>query len=601
METLLFSCVGGGPMQRLADQLKQEGRRAAVTARYSPGEWRSLMARGPVGRLRARAGAFLLYPIQMLANSLLRRPSSLVVTTNPFLLPFFAVVTRWLHRRPVVALVYDLYPDAWEVDGVGGTGRLPAWVIAAMNRYWFRQVDGAVFIGPRMAETAMARYGVPSRWTVLETGASTQEFAEVVPGDVSRTDLARWRRGRVTVSYVGNLGHVHDWDTLGRAVPRALEAPPSPVGVLVAGSGPGVARWREAWSDEEEVRFVGPLTDADWVGVLRATDISLVTLREGAGHTSIPSKTFSAMAAGSAIMAVAPRGSDLAELVRNHDCGRVVEPGDVNGAVAALEGLLEDATERARCAANALDAVLEDYDVAVLAQRWNEFLKQVEQDHSPATSAVKRGLDAALGSLLLIVAVPIMGVVALLIRLRMGRPILFRQERAGLDGRPFSLLKFRTMRTARPGEEGSERDAERITHFGRLLRATSLDELPSLWNVVKGDMSLVGPRPLPTRYLERYTSRQNQRHRVRPGITGLAQVSGRNALSWEERLELDARYAEDRSLLMDVRILFRTIGVVLRGTGISGPDHVTMPEFEGSLGAGDNRRSSNEKRANGVG
>lgn len=160
----------------------------------------------------------------------------------------------------------------------------------------------------------------------------------------------------------------------------------------------------------------------------------------------------------------------------------------------------------------------------------------------------------------------------------LGRPLFFRQERAGLGGRPFTLVKFRTMRT------GSGSDAERLTRWGRFLRSTSLDELPELWNVLRGEMSLVGPRPLPTLYLPRYTPGQARRHEVRPGITGLAQVRGRNTLSWERQFELDRWYVDNRSFLLDVKILCLTVAAIVGRSGISAEGEATRGEFRGSRG-----------------
>ena len=169
--------------------------------------------------------------------------------------------------------------------------------------------------------------------------------------------------------------------------------------------------------------------------------------------------------------------------------------------------------------------------------------------------------------------------VALAVLLALGRPVLFRQERAGLNGRPFALVKFRTMRI------GDGADAERLTRFGRLLRATSLDELPELFNVLRGEMSLVGPRPLPVRYLPRYTSEQMRRHDVLPGITGWAQVNGRNALDWETRFRYDLEYVARRSLAFDVKILALTVLRVVLPCGIAHAGEATMPEFRGAPGA----------------
>lgn len=197
----------------------------------------------------------------------------------------------------------------------------------------------------------------------------------------------------------------------------------------------------------------------------------------------------------------------------------------------------------------------------------------------------KRFFDLTLAVPVLVFSLPLQAGIAILIARTLGRPVLFRQLRPGLHGEAFELLKFRTMRDVDPAR-GLIDDASRMTNVGRVLRSTSLDELPSLWNVIRGDMSLVGPRPLLMEYLPRYSAEQAQRHNVRPGITGLAQVSGRNALAWEERLQLDIDYVANRSLLLDLRILVRTVIAVLGRNGIQAPGHVTAHKFTGT-GAGD--------------
>jgi lipopolysaccharide/colanic/teichoic acid biosynthesis glycosyltransferase len=198
---------------------------------------------------------------------------------------------------------------------------------------------------------------------------------------------------------------------------------------------------------------------------------------------------------------------------------------------------------------------------------------------------VSRALDLAVAVPALVLASPVILGLALLIRLRMGSPTLFRQERAGLGGEGFELVKFRTMRPAPPGDDGPDSDRDRLTPLGRLLRSTSLDELPTLVNVVRGDIGLVGPRPLPVRYLPRYSLEHARRHEVRPGITGWAQANGRNALSWDEQLDMDVWYVDHKSLRLDMRILRDTVARVVRRDGISADGHATRPEFPGS-GAG---------------
>lgn len=194
---------------------------------------------------------------------------------------------------------------------------------------------------------------------------------------------------------------------------------------------------------------------------------------------------------------------------------------------------------------------------------------------------MKRAFDVVATSLALIVLAPLMLALAGLVLLKLGRPVLFAQRRPGLHGRPFTLYKFRTMRTADSRGEPLP-DELRLTNFGRFLRRTSLDELPELFNVLTGDMSLVGPRPLLMEYLPLYTARQARRHEVRPGITGWAQVNGRNAISWDQKFEYDTWYVDNHSFLMDLRILAMTVVQVFRRQGISHGDHATMPKFTGS-------------------
>ncbi|MEC9072671.1 MAG: sugar transferase [Myxococcota bacterium] len=197
-------------------------------------------------------------------------------------------------------------------------------------------------------------------------------------------------------------------------------------------------------------------------------------------------------------------------------------------------------------------------------------------------SWAKRALDVVSSATGLLLLLPVLGCLSVWIRLTMGSPIFFRQPRPGLGGEVFGLIKFRSMRDPRPGEEGPDFDTQRITRLGRLMRSTSLDELPTLWNVLTGDMSLVGPRPLLVRYLERYSPTQARRHEVRPGITGWAQIHGRNVTSWDARLAYDIYYVDNQSFLLDLKILIGTIKPVLFRSGIQHEGHGTMPEFLGT-------------------
>jgi len=195
---------------------------------------------------------------------------------------------------------------------------------------------------------------------------------------------------------------------------------------------------------------------------------------------------------------------------------------------------------------------------------------------------LKRAFDIAASTSALVVLSPVLVITAYKVKKELGSPVLFRQTRPGLHGRPFKMIKFRTMKDATDKEGNALPDSERLTDFGKKLRASSLDELPELWNVLKGDMSLVGPRPLLMEYLPLYSAEQAKRHNVRPGVTGYAQVNGRNSLSWEDKFKLDTWYVEHQSLWLDIKILLKTVKKVIIKDGISAEGEATMTKFTGT-------------------
>ena len=203
---------------------------------------------------------------------------------------------------------------------------------------------------------------------------------------------------------------------------------------------------------------------------------------------------------------------------------------------------------------------------------------------------LKRFLDIIIASIALILLSPLYAFVAYKVKKNLGSPVLFRQVRPGLQGKPFEMIKFRTMKDAIDAQGNPLPDSERLTPFGKMLRSSSLDEMPELWNVIKGDMSVVGPRPLLTEYLPLYTAEQAKRHHVRPGMTGHAQVNGRNAIGWEEKFKLDTWYVENQSTLLDFKIMFKTVHKVLAKDDISAEGEVTMTKFTGTKATIDERK-----------
>jgi lipopolysaccharide/colanic/teichoic acid biosynthesis glycosyltransferase len=585
----IFSSVGGGPMARLVEKFVDAGTEAAVRHQFTPERWRQMMDSSRTARLVARVATLGLFPARSVVQACLGHQDLLIPTTNPFLLPPALVASRLLHRKAVVPLIYDLYPDALEASGALDRSSILSRALAELNQFTFKHADGVVFIGQRMAEHAIERYGEPRRWTVIETGADTSEFASCLQQPLEPdTEFEAWCQSKNAVaSYIGNLGLMHDWRTLADAIVDWTRREGSrQLGFVIAASGPGAAKLEAACAHlcDEQIRFIEPLENRAWVRLLALTDISLVTLRPEAHRTCVPSKTFSAMAAKSALLAVAPCDSDLAELVRSQKCGVVVEPGDAAQVVDHLARWIERPAELASVRDRSYQALCAEYDMPRLAQKWLDFLEDCERPHFPTAGyhKLKRALDLAASSAGLAATAPILLAAAVGIHLTMGSPVLFRQKRPGAWEVPFELLKFRTMRHAKPGEEGPESDADRITRLGAFLRSTSIDELPTLWNVFKGEMSLVGPRPLLMRYLARYTTEQRRRHEAKSGVTGWAQVNGRNALSWEEKFEHDAWYVDHRSIILDLKILLATVGKVLGRQGISQDQHATMPEFMGT-------------------
>jgi lipopolysaccharide/colanic/teichoic acid biosynthesis glycosyltransferase len=303
----------------------------------------------------------------------------------------------------------------------------------------------------------------------------------------------------------------------------------------------------------------------------------LPTYREGLPTVILES-------AAMAVPVVASRCVGCVDAVVDGVTGTLVAAGDHRALTVAIGHYLKNPDLRREHGLNARRRVLRDFRPEDI---WQATLEQYRLAsalsrrplHSPSARAAKRTIDITISFLGLTLLFPFLVLLGFLVRLEMGSPVLFRQRRPGLRERPFTMLKFRTMRDDRDPSGTLLSDAERITAFGSFLRRTSLDELPELWNVLKGEMSLAGPRPLLMQYLGRYDDFQRRRHEVRPGVTGWAQIHGRNGLAWEERFRLDVWYVDHQSFLLDLKILYRTLGVVLRGKSTSWEGHATMPEF----------------------
>ncbi len=307
----------------------------------------------------------------------------------------------------------------------------------------------------------------------------------------------------------------------------------------------------------------------------------LPTYREG-----FPGVPLEAQA--SAVPVVTTAATGAIDSVVNGVTGLIVPVGDAKCLAAAIGKLLEDPDLRMRMGKAGRERMEQEFHPEVIWDAWIALYRKLLQERAsrPAFSSrlsgwAKRSFDLLLASAGLVLLSPLMLVIAVLVKAFLRSPVLFRQRRAGFRGAVFECLKFRTMTDERDAQGELLPDHQRLTTLGRYLRASSLDELPELWNVIRGEMSLVGPRPLLARYLERYSPEQMRRHSVKPGITGWTQINGRNSLSWDEKFALDLWYVDNRSFWLDLSILAKTIPYLIRRDGIANPSHVTMPEFLG--------------------
>ena len=340
------------------------------------------------------------------------------------------------------------------------------------------------------------------------------------------------------------------------------------------------------WVDEGVLEWPGVVSDMK--GCLARTSVYVLPsyYREG-----VPRSTQEAMAAARPVITTDVPG--CRETVLDGVNGFLVPPRDPDALARAMERFILEPALIERMGLESRRLAEERFDADKINPRLVEEMVGAAKGHSPRrrqagtdragrTFNAKRAVDLFLSLSALILLSPVLAAAALLVRAFLGSPVLFRQERPGLKGKPFVMLKFRTMTDARDGDGNPLPDAQRLTRLGLFLRRTSIDELPELINVLKGDMSMVGPRPLLMRYLERYSPEQARRHEVKPGITGWAQVNGRNAITWEEKFDLDLWYVDHRSLRLDARIIAMTVRKILNREGINQPGEATMEEFRGS-------------------
>lgn len=516
-----------------------------------------------------------------------RKPDVLYAYHPPLTVGIAAAVVAAVRRIPFVFDVQDLWPDTVAVSGMV-SGRTTLRVIGAICRWVYAKADRIVVQSPGFKRVLVER-GVPgARIEVIYNWANEVHTRSRSEADLSTFGLT----DHFNVVYAGTMGSAQGLDEVLRAAKLIEESEPR-VQIILVGGGIEVDHLRALAAElgTTSVRIMPPMPQSQIGNLLTAADLLLVHLKdEPLFQITIPSKTQFYLAMGMPIL-MGVRG-DAAELIEKAAAGVVVEPQNARALADAILRLVRTPRyELAAMGARGRDFYDRELSAEVGVKRTIEILACAVTDRRKG-SVVKRAFDVAVACVTLVVASPVILIAAGALRLSLGSPVLFRQTRAGLDGKPFCLYKLRTMKNARGADGQMLPDGERLTRLTRIVRRLSLDELPQLWNVLRGDMSLVGPRPLLMAYLDRYTPEQARRHEVRPGITGWAQVNGRNAISWDEKFGLDVWYVRNRSLGLDLKILAMTLAQVLRRHGISAPGHDTMSEFRGTLSSHDDPNKS---------
>jgi lipopolysaccharide/colanic/teichoic acid biosynthesis glycosyltransferase/glycosyltransferase involved in cell wall biosynthesis len=511
----------------------------------------------------------------------------------------------WLFRTEKFDSIHSVTPKAGLLAALAGAF---AWVPNRLHTFtgqvWVTRT-GIMRSVLRLADKVIATMDThlladslsQREFLISEKVLRAEKCSVLGKGSISGVDLSRFHpdlKARVRLRqvsgippdalvflFIGRLTRdkgVHDLArAFGEVVARIPNAYLWIVGPDEQGIAEEVIQMSSGYSDR--VMFFGSSSTPEQF--MAAADVlSLPSYREGFGSVAIE-------AAAVGIPAIVSRIYGLTDAVQDGVTGVFHTARNVEEITDRMVGIARDPALRCRLGENARRRAHEDFSKDVLTSALIEFYSRLFSGGLRGRQrgwrgGVKRAMDVLCAGAMLVLASPALAVVALLIRLTLGKPVLFRQIRPGRHEQPFTLIKFRTMSDRRDLDGKMLPDAGRLTRIGRLLRATSLDELPQLWNVLRGDISLVGPRPLLMEYLPRYSPEQARRHDVMPGITGWAQVNGRNGIDWEKKFEHDVWYVDHWSLWLDIRILTMTIWKVLCRQGISSANQATMPEFKGS-------------------
>ena len=529
-----------------------------------------------------RVLSFLSFMLSSFMAALLVRDVDIVWGTSP---PIFQAVTAHLVARlkrvPFVFEVRDLWPDFAIETGVLRNPLL-IWASRRLECILYRHGDHLIVNSPGFIPH-LRRFGVPEeKIALIPNGVEVSIFNPADQGEEVRQELGL--EGKFIALYAGAHGLANNLETVLLAAKR-LEGHPDIVFVLM-GDGkerPNLIRQAEGLGISN-VRFAPAQPKTRMPAFLAAADVCIAILKAiPMFKTTYPNKVFDYMAAGRpTVLAI---DGAIREVIEAADGGTFVQPGDPAALAEAVLRYYRDPDLRQRHGWNARFYVAAHFDRSHQAQKVDDAFQRVYKEkrvNRRIALAFKRAFDIIVSITSLTLFSPIMVFISLAILLTMGRPIFFRQPRIGYKGRIFTIYKFRTMNNSRDDQGNLLPDEQRLTRFGRFLRSLTLDELPELFNVIKGDMSLVGPRALLVEYRDLYTTEQWRRHEMPPGMAGPVLADGRNALDWEEKFKRDVWYVDHWSLWLDLKILVITALKVLKREGVSAEGHATMPRFTGT-------------------
>ena len=533
-----------------------------------------------------RAWTFLRFAFRSVFLALKRDYDVVFATSTPLTAALPGIAGRWLRRKPFVFEVRDLWPELPRAMGVVRNPVL-LYMMDLLEFVAYHSADFCVALSPGIAQ-GIARRGISeSRVVIAPNGCNSELFASEATQPLP--EIPGLPANAFVATFTGAHGLANGLSAVLDAAKELQKRARTDIYIVFIGDGkekPALVE-RARREQLDNCLFVDPMRKKVLAQFLcRRANAGLMVLANVPAFYfgTSPNKFFDYLASGLPVLVNYPGW--MAEMVTAQGAGVAVPSGDPIAFAEALISMADAIETTTEMGLRGRDFAQREFSQAALAQRCVGAMERASTQSRKGMTVYrrwgKRALDLVFLFLVSPVLLPVTIVVALLVLLQMGRPIFFRQVRPGYKARPFTLLKFRSMNSSTDKQGGLLSDDKRLTRLGRFLRRCSLDELPQLWNVLKGDMSFVGPRPLLMQYLDRYSAQQARRHEVKPGITGWAQVNGRNALSWEERFQHDVWYADNWNLWLDLKIVSKTIQKVFSQEGVSKSGHATVPEFIGN-------------------